>query len=83
MDFILSVLEGTLYSGLGILLGAFLTNKIGLAAKIGAAFRARADVVLRFRFTETELPEIRRRLEDRSIDLKELHRKATWHEHSY
>ena len=83
MDFILSVLEGTLYSGFGILFGAFLTHRIGLDARIGAAFGSKADVVLRFRFVDTDLPQVKRRIENRSIDLKELHSKATWSKHTY
>ena len=83
MHFILSVLEGTLYSGFGILFGAFLTHKTCLDAKIGEAVGSKADVVLRFRFNDTDLHEVRRKLEDRSIDLDELNRKATWYKHTY
>ena len=63
--------------------GAFLTHRVGLDARIGAAFGSKADVVLRFRFVDTDLPQVKRRIENRSIDLNELHSKATWSKHTY
>ena len=61
----------------------YLTHRVGLDARIGAAFGSKADVVLRFRFVDTDLPQVKRRIENRSIDLNELHSKATWAKHTY